>query len=199
MASTDKKSVLIGRLYGLFFFRLYSCGTPVHNFPLSIISFFFQNGFILVDNSTLEIKPLNKRLSAFLKYREALISDSIDSIPFVPHLIKRSYSFLPSYENLPWNDLEDFDTDTHRVEITPVGDPIWTNNLIKRGSQRLTIEIAVFFDAAAYKLFSPYMGYNDRHMRDMLLAYINGVSTIPGFNIFQIEDSIADVVSDQLA
>lgn len=39
-----------------------------------------------------------------------------------------------------------------------------------------TIEIALFLDEAAYKLFYPHLNYNEADLRDMLLAYINGVS-----------------------
>lgn len=44
----------------------------------------------------------------------------------------------------------------------------------------LTLEVAVFFDEAAYNIFAPYLKYDDKKMVDMILAYINGVSI---FNI----------------
>lgn len=39
----------------------------------------------------------------------------------------------------------------------------------------MTVELALFFDEAAYKIFAPYFDYNDKKLQNMLLAYINGV------------------------
>lgn len=46
----------------------------------------------------------------------------------------------------------------------------------KLGPPAYTIEIALFLDEAAYKIFYPFLNYNEADLRDMLLAYINGVS-----------------------
>lgn len=43
---------------------------------------------------------------------------------------------------------------------------------------RLTLEIAVFFDEAAYKIFSPHLSRDDNKLQDMVLAYMNGVSKL---------------------
>uniref|UniRef100_A0A182Y641 Peptidase M12B domain-containing protein n=1 Tax=Anopheles stephensi TaxID=30069 RepID=A0A182Y641_ANOST len=40
------------------------------------------------------------------------------------------------------------------------------------------LELAVFFDEAAYKTFGPYFDYNDAALRDFLLAYINGIQAL---------------------
>lgn len=47
----------------------------------------------------------------------------------------------------------------------------------RRGTKerKTTVEIAVFFDAAAYRIFAPYFDYDNNKIRNMLLAYINGV------------------------
>lgn len=50
------------------------------------------------------------------------------------------------------------------------------NNKRHRSVSDLTLEVALFFDEAAYKIFSPYMSYNDENLRDMILAYLNAVS-----------------------
>jgi len=47
-----------------------------------------------------------------------------------------------------------------------------------RATKNPTIEVALFFDAAGYKLFSPYFSGNDVKLRDMLLAYMNGVCCV---------------------
>ncbi|XP_053665612.1 A disintegrin and metalloproteinase with thrombospondin motifs adt-2-like [Anopheles marshallii] len=45
-------------------------------------------------------------------------------------------------------------------------------------SGKPVIELAVFFDEAAYKTFAPYFNYNDAQLRDFLLAYINGIQAL---------------------
>lgn len=47
---------------------------------------------------------------------------------------------------------------------------------LKSGPPKYTIEIALFLDEAAYKIFHPFLNYSETDLRDMLLAYINGVS-----------------------
>lgn len=61
--------------------------------------------------------------------------------------------------------------------------PIFKKENIKRNdgihstpSSGLTLEVALFFDAAAYKTFAPHLSYNDEALIDMLLAYLNAVS-----------------------
>lgn len=44
--------------------------------------------------------------------------------------------------------------------------------------ERLTLELAVFFDEAAYRLFSPFLDEDDEKIRDMLLAYTNGIQAL---------------------
>uniref|UniRef100_A0A182NNU2 Peptidase M12B domain-containing protein n=1 Tax=Anopheles dirus TaxID=7168 RepID=A0A182NNU2_9DIPT len=40
------------------------------------------------------------------------------------------------------------------------------------------VELAVFFDQAAYNTFAPYFDHNDAALRDFLLAYINGIQAL---------------------
>lgn len=48
-------------------------------------------------------------------------------------------------------------------------------NRSTRATKNPTIELALFFDAAGYQLFKPYFSGDDAKLRDMLLAYMNGV------------------------
>ncbi|XP_049548139.1 A disintegrin and metalloproteinase with thrombospondin motifs adt-2-like [Anopheles darlingi] len=41
-----------------------------------------------------------------------------------------------------------------------------------------TVELAVFFDEAAYRTFSPYFKHNDDALKEFLLAYINGIQAL---------------------
>lgn len=44
--------------------------------------------------------------------------------------------------------------------------------------EKLTLELAVFLDEAAYHLFSPFLDEDDERIRDMLLAYVNGIQAL---------------------
>lgn len=47
----------------------------------------------------------------------------------------------------------------------------------------MTVELALFFDEAAYKIFAPYFDYSDKKLQNMLLAYVNGV----GIDKFKVD------------
>lgn len=57
---------------------------------------------------------------------------------------------------------------------------------LNSGPPAYTIEIALFLDEAAYKIFYPFLNYNEADLRDMLLAYINGVSLLDSNNIYRV-------------
>lgn len=40
---------------------------------------------------------------------------------------------------------------------------------------KLNLELAIFLDEAAYRSLSPLVGKNDTNIRNMLLAYVNGL------------------------
>jgi hypothetical protein len=50
-------------------------------------------------------------------------------------------------------------------------------------TQKLTVEVGVFFDEAAYKIFAPFFNYDSKRLQDMLLAYMNGVCHNYFFNM----------------
>lgn len=47
-----------------------------------------------------------------------------------------------------------------------------------KSSQKIHIEVAVFFDEAGYRIFAPYLKYDENRLTNMLLAYMNGVKKI---------------------
>lgn len=142
----------------------------------------FQHGLVFLDNVTLEIRPLTQRLRSFVKFEEAMKDDSEeaqDQVQGVPHIIRRATSthldqlgddFLPlvgSYEDYsPSYESQDESSEDyllHRFKRQ------------ERRSSTYTIEVAMFFDEAGYKIFAPYLNDNEKEIRDMLLAYMNGV------------------------
>ncbi|KMQ86864.1 a disintegrin and metalloproteinase with thrombospondin motifs 2-like protein [Lasius niger] len=68
----------------------------------------------------------------------------------------------------------------HVVKRSPIRTP--SLEIPKRAratsKDRLTLELAVFFDEAAYRLFSPFLDGDDEKIRDMLLAYVNGIQAL---------------------
>lgn len=119
-----------------------------------------------------------------MKLEEPLLDSNniFDSDEKIPHLIKRA--------TLPIGRLDD---------IFPIEGSIWDSNdqlIDKDGSEELafdfnmkeavntrpvgglTLEVAMFFDEVAYKMFAPFMDYDNDKLQDMLLAYLNGVSKI---------------------
>lgn len=109
-----------------------------------------------------------------MKIREALEEGrSEDDEYLVPHIVKRapfiSHPFiddgLPIRENVLFDNLED------RNDIYGFD----KRSNIKRTTAKLTIEVALFFDEAGYKIFAPYFNNDERRITNMLLAYMNGV------------------------
>ncbi|XP_063221018.1 A disintegrin and metalloproteinase with thrombospondin motifs adt-1-like [Bacillus rossius redtenbacheri] len=122
-----------------------------------------MNGFVVLDNTTLEIRPLTAQLRSLLKV-EPSESEQL-------HVVRRA----------PPLDVPMFGDSVHFPENALVeNSPIWFAKRRKRkaSSPRLTVEAAVFLDEAGYKLFSPFFGGDDRQLRDMLLAYMNGVQAL---------------------
>ncbi|CAH1114535.1 unnamed protein product, partial [Psylliodes chrysocephalus] len=157
---------------------------------ISICSSKNIQGLIFLENTTLEVQPLNERLQNILDLK-APLTETIENEEDIkmPHLIKRA-TFLPRY--------------THH-EAFPITENIWADNEELRPTQnqllendfkfqnhnanfyaeaastkevKLTLEVALFFDEAAYKIFAPFFKYDDKKLQDMLLAYINGVQAL---------------------
>ncbi|XP_060530217.1 A disintegrin and metalloproteinase with thrombospondin motifs adt-1-like [Cylas formicarius] len=136
-----------------------------------------MQGLIFLDNTTLEVHPLSETLKRIRK-RHA-ISESTYDKQNVPYLVKRAY----------------FDSKAGYDDIFPVsGNVLIQNQDIQEDfddilanpydyytitrKRRTTLELALFFDEAAYKIFAPHFNYDDSALQNMLLAYINGVQAL---------------------
>lgn len=115
--------------------------------------FIFQHGLILVDNSTYEVRPLPGAGRA--ENGEGRTAHVIRRAPPPPPPLDDDARPLRARRRRPR---------AHYLHYKPP-------------PPSYTIEIALFLDEAAYKLFHPFLNYNEADLRDMLLAYINGVST----------------------
>lgn len=93
--------------------------------------------------------------------RETLLADSFNLSEKYPHIVRRAS--LNSQENFSATmRLPEKYSSTLKVNTKRIG--------------KLTAEVALFFDEEGYKIFAPYFNYDHEKIRDMLLAYLNGVS-----------------------
>jgi hypothetical protein len=114
----------------------------------------FQHGLIVVDNSTYEVRPLPAGPGR---------SDNGDGR--TAHVIRRAPPPTP-----PFDDALLLRPQVRRPRTA------FRRQILKPPPSSYTIEVALFLDEAGYKLFHPFLNYNEADLRDMLLAYINGVS-----------------------
>lgn len=124
---------------------------------------------------------MTERLQALLKLREPLVETLLNEEVKVPHIVKRA-NFLTDFLN---------------YDILPIAGNVWVENeeinpgvynkinhhdwsypeaASYRPAGSMTLELALFFDEAAYKIFGPHFNNDDKKLQDMLLAYMNGVS-----------------------
>ncbi|XP_029680560.1 A disintegrin and metalloproteinase with thrombospondin motifs adt-2 isoform X2 [Formica exsecta] len=110
------------------------------------------HGLVFLENVTLEITPLRNGIesSPLLVDDDRYIKEETDFLG-KPHVVKRS--------SIRTRNLE-------------------TPKRTRATRERLTLELAVFFDETAYRLFSPFLDGDDEKIRDMLLAYVNGIQAL---------------------
>ncbi|XP_078034631.1 ADAMTS metallopeptidase stall [Augochlora pura] len=128
-----------------------------------------MHGLIFLGNDTFEITPLQTEdISFFNDHRIKQRSESLGE----PHIVKRAQTPSIFFEDeLMHNKRNAFINNILDEEELQ---KIRNNNL----EETLTLELAVFFDEPGYNLFSPFFDRNDEDIRDMMLAYINGVQAV---------------------
>lgn len=77
-----------------------------------------------------------------------------------PHLVKR---FLQLSANLSFHNLDNFKLEGRYARNT---------------QKELNIELAVFFDEAAYRTFMPFLNEDDEKLLAVILAYVNRIQAI---------------------
>ncbi|CAG9829104.1 unnamed protein product [Diabrotica balteata] len=156
---------------------------------MSICSSKNVQGLIFLENTTLEVQPLTERLQSVLNIKEPLMETLLqDESLKIPHLVKRA-SFLPAFPHTEedyfpiaanvWSENENIRTNNIFDAENGYN---FRDNIFRPYSEAasfkiptLTLELAMFFDEAAYKIFAPYFNYDDKKLQDMLLAYMNAV------------------------
>lgn len=91
-----------------------------------------------------------------------------------PHIVKRAYGPLAFFEDQPMY---------HALASNELINESWNKEFAEdlnrnNANDALTLELALFFDEAGYNLFSPFFDRDDEQIRDMLLAYVNGIQAV---------------------
>ncbi|KAL1512639.1 hypothetical protein ABEB36_002201 [Hypothenemus hampei] len=123
-------------------------------------------GLIFIENSTYEVQPLTHNLQRLTKRHANFEQDA------TPHIVKKG-RFGKDFifdEVFPFEGNIFSDGDELFDEVTQYK--------IHHQHEVLTVELALFFDEAAYKIFAPYFDHDERKLQNMLLAYINGVQAL---------------------
>lgn len=133
----------------------------------------------------MEVHPLNDRLHSLLQVKQPLLESLIEGDIRVPHIVKKAnLVHLPHpHKAFPidgsvWDENEFLQP----IRFPSFYDRVWYGINQQEAailpSSGLTLELAVFFDEAAYKIFDKHLNRDERNIQDMLLAYINGVSML---------------------
>ncbi|CAG9859468.1 unnamed protein product [Phyllotreta striolata] len=143
---------------------------------ISITSSNRIHGLIFLENSTLEVQPLTQRLHDVFNVREPLLDTLLNTQESkIPHLIKRA-TFSPRY---PHHEIFPVTGKVPRKNPEYLQNTIFGNlEAISSKEVKLTLEVALFFDEAAYKIFAPFYKHDPNKLQDMLLAYMNAVQAL---------------------
>ncbi|XP_067204170.1 A disintegrin and metalloproteinase with thrombospondin motifs adt-2-like isoform X2 [Linepithema humile] len=117
-------------------------------------------GFVFLKHETLEIRPLQIDFASLTTIDDLCVKEVINISFGRPHLIKRT-SRLSAGPN--FRKFDNFKIKRRHVRNT---------------QEKLTIELAVFFDEAAYRTFMPLLDKDEEKLRMMILAYVNNVQAM---------------------
>ncbi|XP_034237574.1 A disintegrin and metalloproteinase with thrombospondin motifs adt-1-like [Thrips palmi] len=118
------------------------------------------HGLILRGNESLEIWPLPQRLQDLQGHADGHAPHVVKRVPLDRHRVLFSADDAVTHQ------------DVEAVLSARKQDP--------RGGAhaRLVLETALFLDEAAYRLFAPFVSNDEAQLRDMMLAYLNGVQAL---------------------
>ncbi|XP_012220753.2 A disintegrin and metalloproteinase with thrombospondin motifs adt-1-like isoform X2 [Linepithema humile] len=114
----------------------------------------------VLKNKTLEIRPLQDNFAFLSLIDDLCVKEEINISFGKPHLIKRSLQLSA-------------DTSFHNLDNFKL-----KRSHVKNTEKKLTIELGVFFDEAAYRTFMPFLGKNENTLRMLILAYVNNMQAV---------------------
>ncbi|KXJ81822.1 hypothetical protein RP20_CCG017866 [Aedes albopictus] len=148
------------------------------------------HGIVFLPNQTLEIQPLNSRLRSLIPLFTHFIVESQNL-----HLVKKtSLKDVIFTEDLI--NRKNLLAIANRSDIHLLGDTLNEKNYTLDGLEeledlyappgfsgtsrlrKLTIELGLFFDEAAYRIFSPHFDSDDLKLKDFILGYVNAIQAL---------------------
>ncbi|XP_067213562.1 A disintegrin and metalloproteinase with thrombospondin motifs adt-2-like [Linepithema humile] len=117
-------------------------------------------GFVFLKDKTLEIKPLRHDFASSSSINNLCITQEINISFGKPHQIKKS---LQLSADTSFHNLDNFKLKRRYVQNT---------------QKKLTIELAVFFDEAAYRIFMPFLDNDEQMLHMLILAYVNNIQAV---------------------
>ncbi|XP_067210451.1 A disintegrin and metalloproteinase with thrombospondin motifs adt-2-like [Linepithema humile] len=115
-------------------------------------------GLVFMENNTIEIRPLRNEFTPM-----CLIGDfrGQSNLSFgKSYVIKRSLQYFA--------DSKLYHRDMFKLK----------RRHVRNARQNLTIELAVFFDEAAYHMYMPILDNDEDKLRNMILAYVNQIQAL---------------------
>ncbi|XP_067213566.1 A disintegrin and metalloproteinase with thrombospondin motifs adt-1-like isoform X2 [Linepithema humile] len=117
-------------------------------------------GFIFLKDETLEIRPLRNDFAFLSSIDDLCVKKEINISFGKPHLIKKS---LQLSADSSFHNSDNFKLKRRHVQNT---------------QEKLNIELAVFFDEAAYRTFTLFLGKDENILRMLILAYVNRIQAV---------------------
>ena len=108
----------------------------------------------------MEIKPLRHDFASSSSINNLCITQEINISFGKPHQIKKS---LQLSADTSFHNLDNFKLKRRYVQNT---------------QEKLTIELAVFFDEAAYRIFMPFLDNDEQMLHMLILAYVNNIQAV---------------------
>ncbi|XP_067122719.1 A disintegrin and metalloproteinase with thrombospondin motifs adt-1-like [Centruroides vittatus] len=134
-----------------------------------------MTGMLILPDKIVSLKPLPRHLR--LKLGHLLRQNNEINFDDIPHFIHQNseYSEMKRKVSEMWDDeiilpnLKPFDSEKSDEVTSTKG---------RRSNNKLYLELAVFFDQAAYKRLMPVVKNDDKSLRDMLLGFVNQIQAL---------------------
>nr|XP_012216561.1 PREDICTED: A disintegrin and metalloproteinase with thrombospondin motifs 7-like [Linepithema humile] len=117
-------------------------------------------GLIFMENVTLEIRPLRNDFAPLSLIDDFCVKEQINLSFAQPHLIETAVQHFSDLNLYHWNNIKP------------------KRRRVRRTQREKTIELAVFFDEAAYHIFMPFLDNDKEKIRYMILAYVNRIQAM---------------------
>ncbi|XP_012221169.1 A disintegrin and metalloproteinase with thrombospondin motifs adt-2-like isoform X2 [Linepithema humile] len=121
---------------------------------------FGWEGFVFLKDDTLVIRPLRDDLASSSLIDNLCVKEEMNISFGKPHCIKR---LLQSFADSSFDNLDNLKLKPRHVRNT---------------EEKLTVELGVFIDEAAYRTFMPFLKEDKEMLRLMILAYVNNIQAL---------------------